>query len=251
MRARLRCETGLRGMLGYMALPSPAPTLEEAITAALATGDEARAVVMLRRAFGRGAGSERAELPDLLEELAEYYLSIDRFEDAIAAASRALLVTARRESAPEVLHRRRCRIAEALLQAGLTEEAFSIYAAIAEEISAETCVHEAAGIDYLDAGDHELAFAWLTAGLELAIADGDRQGCAGRLLGLRRISMAALGLGPDELDRRASQLATVPESHAADVDDIILLDELDRDGLPTERVTRLLRCLRRAGDGGG
>ncbi len=179
-----------------------APTLEHAITLALAHGDEQSATVLLRQAFGGDGRGDEAELPELLEELTEYFVSVDRPEDAIAAASRAVLMTPRNTAEPEG-PRRRCRIAEVLLNAGLPDEACAVYAAVAEEAAGETWVHEAAGSDYIDAGEFELGYAWLTAGLEIAVAAGEAD-CIARLQGLRRLSMTMLAMPLDDLDRRAA-----------------------------------------------
>jgi hypothetical protein len=64
----------------------------------------------LRRAFGHSARDTTDDLPELLEELAEYYLSVDRAEDAITAAGRAVMMTPSAAGQPDAL-RRRCRTA--------------------------------------------------------------------------------------------------------------------------------------------
>lgn len=227
---------------------SSTPSLEGAITAALAAGRDEAAAVMLRRAFGREGAGDRDDLPELLEELAEYYLSRGRPEDAMAAAGRAVLMTPVVADEPELL-RRRCRIGEILLKAGLVDEACAVYASLAEEARGETWIHELAGSDYVDADEHELAFAWLTAGLEFALAKGDPDDGVARLAGLRRISMSALGLTPDALDRQAQGRCATPDAHAADADDLMLIDELEHEGVAGEATLRLLHCLRRAGSG--
>ena len=195
-----------------------APTLEQAIEIALAGGDEERAAAMLRHAFGREPLRGRSDLPELLEELTEYFVAADRPEDAISAASRAVLMTPDSGVDHEVL-RRRCRIAEVLLNAGLLDEAYAVYAAIAEQVPTEAWVHEAAGSDYLDAGELEFALAWLTAGLHIAMAAGDDLMCIARLLGLRRVAMSAMGRGADELDVAAGALlAASDEGDSGDAD---------------------------------
>ena len=199
---------------------------------------------MLRRAFGRPSGSDAADLPELLEELAEYYASQNRPEDALATATRAALITAPDADPVEGL-RRRCRIAEMLLRSGLADEACAAYAAIVEEAPGQTWVHEAAGRDYADAEDHEIAFAWLTAGLEQAMA-ADEVNCVARLLGLRRATMAALELPIDDLDRDATALISTPATPSPYADDLELFVELDGEGVPPERALRLLACLREA-----
>ncbi len=222
-------------------------TLEEAIFGALDAGDEERAAGMLRRAFGRRPLAGAADLSELLEELAEYYASQDRPEDALALATRVAMMSSQgSEPSPDAL-RRRCRVAEMLLRCGLSEEACAVYAAIVEEAPGETWVHEAAGSDYADAGDHELAFAWLTAGLELAMLNSEAN-CAARLLWLRRMSMAELDLPLDDLDREATELIKRPSRPSPDADDLHLLVELEGEGVAPERALRLLACLRQAQD---
>lgn len=220
-------------------------TLERAITLALADGHDETAAAMLRRAFGRAAAAGRDDLPELLEEFAEYFVSVGREEEAIAAGSTALLMTPADGEDEDVL-RRRCRIAQILLTAGLPDEACAVYAAVAEEVPGELWVHEAAGCDYVDAGEYELAYGWLTAGLEHAVAKGDDERCVARLLGLRRISMRGLGLPTDDLDAAAVALVAAPSEHSADADDVLLLDELDRDRVPPQRSIELLEALRLA-----
>jgi tetratricopeptide (TPR) repeat protein len=222
--------------------PSDRPrSLESAIDAALAAGNDATALDLLRRAFGGG----RADLAELLEELTEYRLAVGRPEAALDAAARALLVDA--GDAEEDVLRRRSRIAEILLAAGLPEEAFAVFADVAQEGGDATCVHEAAGRVYLEAGETELALGWLTAGLEIAVADGDPGGCGARVLDLRRGALTALGRGRDALDGRAASLLPDPVDRTADVDDLIVIDELDRDGIPAELVLGIVRSLRQDG----
>jgi tetratricopeptide (TPR) repeat protein len=222
------------------------PTLEEAILAALADGDDPAAAALLRVAFGgETAGVE--DLPELLEELAEYFVSVNRPEDALTAASKAIMLTPSGADAQALL-KRRCRVAEGMLAAGLAEEATAVYAAVAQEAPGQTWVHEAAGSDYVEAGEHEMAYAWLTAGLELAVAQRDPD-CAERLSTLRRISMTALGRSPDSLDRQAAALiggepaADTGPATDADEDDLALITELEADG--DQDTLRLVQTLRR------
>ena len=222
------------------------PTLEQAILTTLADGDEQAAVVLLRRAFGSGGSSDGSDLPELLEELAEYFASVGRPEDAFAVAARAVLLSCSDDDDAE-LPRCRCRIAEMLLKMGLGDEACAVYTAVAEESPGETWIHEAAGADYLDAGDDELAFAWLTAGLEQAVRD-DEKSCIARLLGLRRVTMEALDLPRDELDVHAGALLEARDAHSSEADDLLLLVELDGDGVAPQRALRLLECLRSVND---
>lgn len=223
------------------------PTLEQAILTALANGDEQAAVVLLRRAFGGDPSSDGSDLPELLEELAEYFASVDRPEDAFSVAARAVLMSCSDDDDAD-LPRCRCRIAGMLLKMGLGDEACAVYSAVAQESPGETWLHEAAGVDYLDAGDDELAFAWLTAGLEQAVRD-DEKSCIARLLGLRRVTMDALDLPRDELDVHANALLDARDAPSAEADDLLLLIELDGDGVAPQRALRLLECLRGFKDG--
>ena len=225
--------------------PSRGRTLEQAIIAALAAGDDDQAAALLRHAFGYEHTSKSADLPELLEELTEYFLSQDRSEDAIAVASEALLATSPGPGDPAVL-RRRCRIGEILLKVDLPDEACAVYASIAQEAPDDaTFVHQVAGSDYLDAGEHELAFAWLTAGLQIALRQQDQEAAAA-LLVLRRASMHALALPPDPLDQRASAPASPAHAPSAEADDLLLHDELDRHRDTGGHVLDLLEQLRRA-----
>jgi tetratricopeptide (TPR) repeat protein len=232
-----------------METPPPRPrTLEEAITAALATGDEPTAAALLRRAFDRPDQRGTGDLPELLEELAEYFVSLDRYEDAIAAATSAALIT----SAPaEDGLRRRARVAQVLLSAGLVDEACAVYAAVAEDAPGQTWVHEAAGSDYVDAEEFELAFAWLTGGLEIAVADGQPVECVRRLCGLRRIAMMALGMPPDDLDGQGCARFSYPEvpcatagTQTSDAEAILVADALDTSHVARSSALRLLKTLR-------
>ena len=220
---------------------SRARTLEQAITDALVTGDEDAAAAMLRRAFGRRPDAGADDLPELLEELAEYFVAQDRPEDAIGAAGRAVLMTTAPVRTSEVV-KRRCRIAEILLKAGLPDEACAVYAAVAEDAPGETCVHEAAGNDYLDVGDPELAYAWSTAGVELAVSTRSADSCLGRLIGLRRAAMAELGWGRDDLDQAATELiASVRRGERPHT--LVLEDDADTDAA-SDRAVELLEQLR-------
>jgi tetratricopeptide (TPR) repeat protein len=220
-------------------------TLEEAIAVALDAGNSDAAAALLRRAFGRPAQAGADDLPELLEELAEYFVSVDRPDDAVAAAGRAVLATPADADPADVL-RRRCRMAGIMLRSDLPEEAFAAYTAVLDEAGAATWVHEAAGSDYLDAADYDFAFAWLTAGLELALAKGEPDRCVARLLGLRRMAMGAMDLPCDALDRNASALISKPDTHPAVADDFLLVQELEGAGVPGERALRALDLLQRA-----
>ncbi len=219
-------------------------TVEEAITDALAARDNNRAAALLRRAFGTDDATGTADLPELLEEFAEYLAVSERADEALAIMVRAAELASPDADQAELL-RRRCRVAEMLLKAGLLDEASAIYIGVAEEAPGQAWVHETAGSDHLDAGEEDLAFAWLTAGLEQAIANGDDGRCVARLLGLRRMSMGALGLAVDDLDRQAASRIETPHICSADADDLVLVGELEGEGVAPERALRLLECLRR------
>jgi tetratricopeptide (TPR) repeat protein len=221
---------------------SPAPTLAEAIVAALAEGEDATAARLLRRAFGRADCSGTDDLPELLEALAEYFMTTDQPEEAFAAAARAVCMTETRAHEPEGL-RCRCRVAEILLRFGLAEEAYAVYATVAQDAPGQTWVHEAAGTGYLDAGEHELALAWLSAGLEIALANGEAS-CVNRLMGLRRIAMGAFDLPADALDAQAIELLELTRDHQ--LEDLVALEEIDLTADDPERLIRLVTALRPA-----
>ena len=220
---------------------SPGKTLEQAITDALVSGNEEAAASMLRRAFGRRPHGGVDDLPELLEELAEYFVAQDRTEDAIGAAGRAVLMTTAPLRDAEVV-RRRCRIAEILLKAGLPDEAMAVYAAVAEDAPDETCVHEAASNDYLDVGDPEMAYAWSTAGVEHGITRSNTDGCLGRLVSLRRAAMGELGWGRDDLDRRATQL--LAQGRLGHVPDTLVIESEADTEVASDRAVELLDQLR-------
>ena len=154
---------------------------------------------------------------------------------------KAVCMTEARAQEPEGL-RCRCRIAEILLRFGLAEEAYAVYATVAQDAPGQTWVHEAAGTGYLDAGEHELALAWLSAGLETALVSEERS-CVDRLLGLRRITMDAMGVPPDTLDGQAGEFLDLARDHV--LDDLVVLDEIDLTRDP-RRFIRLVGALRSA-----
>ncbi|HVM19171.1 MAG TPA: hypothetical protein VM307_04355, partial [Egibacteraceae bacterium] len=193
------------------------------------------------------------DLPELLEEFAGYFASCDRHEEAIAAAVHAVRLTS---DGSEQALRRRARIAEILLRAGLSDEACAVYASIAEEAPGQTWVHEAAGSAYADAQEYDLALAWLTAGLELAVTNDESEACVRRLCGLRRIAMAELGVAADDLDGQACARFSFPEIGAAaagpqtdDADPVLLADALDEDHVARGSALRLLHALRQIAQG--
>lgn len=224
------------------------PTVAEAILAAVSRGDDHAATVMLGRAFGCAAGVDEADLPALLEELAEYMLEQDRTEEAFAAASSAVLSTPSPE-ADEAVLRRRCRVAEVLLKGGLVDEACALYVAVKQAAPWAPWVHEVAGSDHLDAGEPELALAWLTSGLELALDQRAAPEDVAPLLERRRAGMVELGWPPDDLDRRASALLRCPPAHHPEGDEVVLAAQLDGTGGSAEQVVRLLARLRRTTTG--
>ena len=136
-------------------------TLEAEITAALARGDDEEAAALLAAAFDLEPGT--APLPVLLEELAEYYATAGRHDDAVAAMTHAL------QRGWQGPLDGRCRIAEFLLHAGLVDDAESLFRTVAEAAPNDTATRYAAALEFWETGHSELAMRWATEGLQLAL----------------------------------------------------------------------------------
>ena len=152
-----------------------------------------------------GAASDVFYLPELLGELAETYERLDRSDDALATMRAA--IDAGYTGAPDP----RCRLAEILLRAGRATEAHPIFDEVKAETPDDVWLYNNAGLEYGAAGDHERAVAWLTEGLELALATGDPERLVAQMSDLRRESLAALGRDLDELEARADAFLAQPQ----------------------------------------
>ena len=172
--------------------------------------DPARLAAALERAVDAcrrwtEAASGIFYLPELLGELAETYGRLDRTDDALATMQAA--IDAGYAGAPDP----RCRLAEILLRAGRAEEAHPIFVEVKAETPDDVWLYNNAGLEYGAAGDHERAVAWLTEGLELALATGDPERLVAQMSDLRRESLAALGRDLDELEARADEFLSQPQ----------------------------------------
>ena len=90
-------------------------------------------------------------------------------------------------------------------------EAHPIFAEVKAETPDDVWLYNNAGLEYGAAGDHERAVAWLTEGLELALATGDPERLVAQMSDLRRESLAALGRQLDELEARADEFLAQPQ----------------------------------------
>lgn len=136
-------------------------------------------------------------LPELLEELADSYANMGRFDEAISTMKRAL--AAGWEGTPDGRH----RIAEFLLRAGRADEAHTLYAIMKADTPEDVWLYNAAGLEYQAVDDHARALQWLSEGLELALQTGDPERLVDQFSKLRGETLAALGREADELQARA------------------------------------------------
>jgi tetratricopeptide (TPR) repeat protein len=146
----------------------------------------------------RAADPEEHEF-DLREgygELAREFDRAGRQDDAIAAMELAIEHGWR--SAPDA----RSDIAEFHLRAGRAEQAAAIWATLREEMPGDVWLYNAAGLSYSEAGEDELAVAWLGRGIVVAIESGDPEGLVAQLSDMRRRCLERLGLEHDELEQR-------------------------------------------------
>jgi tetratricopeptide (TPR) repeat protein len=171
--------------------------LEEALHAR--PPDYATAAAIIERIVLDPSAGQTFYLPELLDKLADYYASMGRFDEAIAAMNRALVVGY--SSCPDGRH----RIAEFLLRAGRADEAHALYEMLRHDAPEDIWLYNAAGLEYGFAGDHERALTWLSKGLELCLDTGDPKCLVEQLLELREKSLVALGHDPDALQERAKQ----------------------------------------------
>jgi tetratricopeptide (TPR) repeat protein len=137
-------------------------------------------------------------IAELLDELAMEYETLGRVEDALAAADAAVAAGLRSQPDP------RCLRAEILMRAGRVAEAAPIWAAVRVDTPEDVWLYNNAGLEYAAAGDHEVALAWLTDGLRLALRTGDPQRLVDQLADLRQVSLAALERPADALQDQAA-----------------------------------------------
>lgn len=92
----------------------------------------------------------------------------------------------------------RADIADWHLQAGRRGGADRLFGRLRGEFPGDPWLYANAGLSYLEAEDHSTAMRWLTAGLELAMEQGDPDRIVDRLDQLRRHCVTALGGDPDD-----------------------------------------------------
>jgi len=100
--------------------------------------------------------------------------------------------------------------AEIQLRGGRAEPARDLFALVYAEFPDDVWLHNNAGIEYAAAGDYPQALAWLTTGLELALATGDPERLVGQLHESRRDALHALDRPGDDLDARAEAFLAHP-----------------------------------------
>ncbi|MEV6348425.1 SEC-C metal-binding domain-containing protein [Actinoplanes sp. NPDC051851] len=137
-------------------------------------------------------------LPELLDEMAQAYTDIGRFDEALQAIREA--VDAGLSGQPDS----RCRIAEILMRAGRVGEAEPIWAQVRADTPGDVWLFNNAGLEYAAVDDHATALAWLTDGMRIALDSGDPERLIPQLIGLRRTSMTQLGMEADDLQARAA-----------------------------------------------
>lgn len=144
---------------------------------------------------------------ELHDELAEAYDRLGRVEDALRHAD--VLADHGYESEPDP----RCRRAEILTRHGRLAEAAAIWDEVARDTPDDVWLYNNAGLEYGAIGEHQLALAWLTKGLDLALRTGDPERLVGQLRNLRANSLAALGREPDWLQTAEPRPVARPPSH--------------------------------------
>jgi tetratricopeptide (TPR) repeat protein len=174
--------------------------------------DYAACIVALREAVALTRTDPDAEevfyLPELLDELATAYSESGLVDEALRTMQEA--IDAGLGGEPDS----RCRIAEILMRAGRVVEAEPIWAQVRAETPGDVWLFNNAGLEYADVGDHATALAWLTDGLRIALDSGDPERLVGQLVDLRRASMDALGVPPDDLQARAVDVDTARQRDA-------------------------------------
>jgi tetratricopeptide (TPR) repeat protein len=135
-------------------------------------------------------------MPECYADLAREYDRQGRHDDAIALLERAIELGWGGKPHP------RSDIAEFHLRAGRREDAAAIWAELKASDPDDVWLYNAAGLSYNEIGEHELAVAWLGAGIELAMRIDDPEGIIDQLSHFRRKSLEALSRDLDELEQR-------------------------------------------------
>lgn len=138
-------------------------------------------------------------MPECYADLAREYDRRGCHDDAITLHERAI------ELGWHSVPNARSDIAEFHLRAGRVNEAAAIWAELKAVDSEDVWLYNAAGLSYREVGDHELAIAWLTEGIEVAIRTDDPEGIVAQLSDVRRQSLGALGRELDELEQRVDR----------------------------------------------
>jgi tetratricopeptide (TPR) repeat protein len=140
------------------------------------------------------------ELGGTLARLNRYHESLEAFEAAIAAGQRGLPYP-------------RTNVAGMLLQAGRRQEADAHPAELRDLCPEDIWLYDAAGLSYIEVGEHATAFPWWEVGMAMGMADDDDTGCIlGQLNERRTRRRQALGLADDEMTARVAAFEP-PEHH--------------------------------------
>ena len=144
------------------------------------------------------------DLAGLLDELAEAYAALSRFDDALDAMRQAIDAGYAGQPDP------RCRLAEIQLRAGRADEAHRIFAEVRQDTPDDVWLYNNAGLEYHHAGDHTRALEWLDPGLELAMTTHDPERLVDQLADFRQRTLDALGREVDDRQRRARAFLADP-----------------------------------------
>lgn len=187
-------------------LPPRQPSLEDCIDELMdrvtkAGDDHAERAAVLEEyvALARAHPGEDFELYSWGEDLADSYLALGRAEDAVRIV-RDVTRWGYTEDTDML-----CELLEKLMRAGHEPQARSLAEQAYADFPDDVWVPVTAGLEYGDRGDHATALTWLTTGTERALRTGDPESALEQLIPLRAASLAALGLGPDELQTRAAE----------------------------------------------
>lgn len=175
--------------------------------------DEEAYAEVLAEAVGHPCAHHVWRLDELWHELALARAALGDHDRAIQAQWTAI------EHGLSTRPDPRADIADWHLQAGRRGEADRLFGRLRGEFPDDTWLYANAGLSYLEVEDHSTAMRWLTAGLQLAMEQGDPDRIVDRLDQLRRHCVAALGGDPaDDLAGRAGEFEpTAPRASPADV----------------------------------